>query len=135
MFKIEMNDTNRIKVQTRKFEYDYAVDGTLANPLEATYAALAACAGVYTLKAAKKLGKSTLGIEIHCKSVIKPENPSLPAKWLTEITFPEGWDDHEQSLILSAVKDCAVKELIQKGSQIEFVTQSKNIQQVTNPNL
>lgn len=135
MFKIEMNDTNRIKVQTRKFEYDYAVDGTLANPLEATYAALAACAGVYTLKAAKKLGKSTMGIEIHCKSVIKPENPTLPAKWLTEITFPDGWSDSEQSLILAAVKDCAVKELIQKGSQIEFVTQSKNMDQSTNPNL
>lgn len=135
MFKIEMNDTNKIKVKTRKFEYDYAVDGSLANPLEATYAALAACAGVYTLKAAKKLGKSTLGIEIHCKSVIKPENPTLPAKWLTEITFPEDWNESEQALILSAVKDCAVKELIQKGAQIEFVTQSKNMEQVTTSNL
>lgn len=125
MFKLEMSDSNQITVQTRKYTYNYSIDGSLANPLEATYAALAGCAGVYTLKAAKKMGKSAEGIQINCKSVIKPENPSLPTKWITEVTFPEGWNLEEKKIILSAIKNCAVKDLIQNGSNIDFVTEEK----------
>lgn len=123
MFKLEMKDSNQIQVQSRKHNYTYSIDGSLANPLEATYAALAGCAGVYTLKSAKKMGKSVEGIEIHCKSLVKPENPSLPAKWITDVTFPPGWSHEEKSEILAAIKNCAVKELIQKGQLIDFVTQ------------
>lgn len=126
MFKLEMKDSNQIQVQSRKYNYTYSIDGSLANPLEATYAALAGCAGVYTLKAAKKMNKSVEGIEIHCKSIVKPENPSIPAKWITEITFPNTWSEEEKSQILTAVKTCAVKELIQKGQQIDFVTQESH---------
>ncbi|MCB0368798.1 MAG: OsmC family protein [Bdellovibrionales bacterium] len=125
MFKVQIDDTNEIQVQTRKFNYKYAIDGSLANPLEATYAALAGCAGVYALKAARKLQKPATGIEIHCKSVVKPDNPGLPAKWVTEITFPDNWTDEEQSKILSSIKECAVKELLQHGQHIDFVTSSK----------
>ncbi|MBN8536835.1 MAG: hypothetical protein J0M15_07260 [Deltaproteobacteria bacterium] len=125
MFSIEMNDSNQIQVQSRKFQYTYSVDGTLANPLEATYAALSGCAGVYALKASRKIGKSTIGMKINCKSVVKPENPSLPAKWMTEVSFPQGWNQEEKSIVLSAIKECAVKELINKGHQIDFVTEEK----------
>ncbi|MBL7543275.1 MAG: OsmC family protein [Bdellovibrionaceae bacterium] len=125
MFKLEMTDSNQIVVQARKYTYNYSIDGSLANPLEATYAALAGCAGVYVLKAAKKLGKSVVGIQIQCKSVIKPENPNLAAKWITEVYFPQGWHSEEKANLLAAIKNCAVKELIQNGSHIDFITEEK----------
>lgn len=119
-----MSDQNQITVTSKKFNYVYSVDGSLPNPLEATFAALSGCAGVYTLKACKKLNKSAEGISIECKPIVKPDNPSFPTSWITEIHFPQGWEEHEKTTVNEAVKKCAVKELIQMGSQIQFVVNS-----------
>lgn len=115
-----MNDSSLIQVSSPKHSYTYSVNGQLPNPLEATYAALAACAGVYTLKAAKKIGKSAEGIKIQSRPVMSPASYVVPNKWITEVEFPKNWNELEQNLVLNAIKDCAVKELLLKGNQIEF---------------
>ncbi|GIL21262.1 MAG: hypothetical protein BroJett041_23760 [Candidatus Jettenia caeni] len=125
MFSLTLTDTQKIDVQSRKHTYNYAMDGSLPNPLEATYAALAACAGVYTHKAAKKLNKSVAGIQIECKSVVSSANPLIPAKWVTEITFTAEWNQEEKQAVIDSVAMCAVKELIAHGQSIEFVTVEK----------
>lgn len=121
MYTTTLNDTSFIDVKSRKHSFHYATDHSLANPLEAAYASLVGCAGVYTLKAAKKLAKSVEGIKIEGKLILKPENPSVPQKWITTVQFPEDWTVEEKIMILNEIKKCAVKELIQKGSQIEFL--------------
>lgn len=119
MYTVEINSPN-ISVKTKSHSYFYAVDGSLPNPLEATYAALAGCAGVYTLKACKKLGKSTDGIEISGRPTSRIDNPSTLSKWTTIIKFPEGWSNEERKYVIEAVEKCAVKELISSGHQIQF---------------
>ncbi|WP_415062601.1 OsmC family protein [Bdellovibrio sp.] len=122
MFGVEISSPN-IFVKSKNHSYTYAVDGSLPNPLEATYAALAGCAGVYALKVCKKLAKSPEGIKITCRPVNRADNPLTLSKWTTVIEFPEGWSEEEQNLVLAEVQKCAVKELISTGSQIQFVTE------------
>ena len=64
MYNTVVDSTPLIKVTSAKHEASYSVNGSLMNPLEAFYAALAACAAVYTKKACKELGISPEGIEV-----------------------------------------------------------------------
>lgn len=123
MYNLEMTDLHKIEVKTRKYTFNYATDGSKENPLEATYAALAGCAGVYTLKACKKLNVSPMGIKISGKPFLDKTNPSMLSKWITVVSFPEGWNDENKQVVLAEIQKCAVKELITHGPQVEFLTE------------
>lgn len=120
MYDIKLNDSDTIEVKTRKHNYFYSTNGSLPNPLEATYAALTGCAAVYLKKAATKMQKSVVGIEIKCRSLIQPQNPMIPTKWMTQINFTPDWSESERTQAIEMVGQCAVKELISKGYDIEF---------------
>lgn len=125
MYDIKLDDSEIIEVKTRKHQYQYATNGSLPNPLEATFAALAGCAAVYLKKAAHKMQKSVVGTDIKCRSIVHPHNPMLPAKWITHINFSETWNADERLQAVQLIEQCAVKELITKGYDIEFeITQS-----------
>ena len=122
MYQLSMNDSSQFDVHYKHHIVSYAVDGSLPNPLEATYAALAGCAGVYTRKACKSLGISAEGIAISCKPVVRQGNMLIPARFLTEVSFPERISAEQRQKILEEISHCAVKELIHDGAQIEFAT-------------
>lgn len=122
MYQVSMTDTSQIHVHYKNHVVSYGVDGSLPNPLEATYAALAGCAGVYTRKACKSLGISAEGIAISCKPVVRQGNMLIPARFLTEVSFPEHVTGEQRLRILDEISHCAVKQLIHDGAQIEFVT-------------
>ena len=122
MYQLSMTDGNQLHVQYKNHTVSYGVDGSLPNPLEATYAALTGCAGVYTRKACKTLGISAEGIEISCKPVVRQGNMLIPARFMTEVTFPERVNAEQREAILQEISRCAVKLLIHDGAQIEFVT-------------
>ena len=122
MYQLSMTDASQLHVHYKNHVVSYGVDGSLPNPLEATYAALAGCAGVYTRKACKSLGISAEGIEISCKPVVRQGNMLIPARFLTEVSFPEHITDEQRLRILDEISHCAVKQLIHDGAQIEFVT-------------
>ena len=123
MYRLELNDSNQIDVLYKKHTLSYGVDGSLPNPLEATYAALAGCAGVYSRKACKKFGISADGIEINCKPVVRNGNPLFLSRFITEVRFPERITPVQREDILEEIGHCAVKLLIHDGANIEFVTQ------------
>lgn len=123
MYNLEINDPTNIEVKSKKFTFHYAIDGSRENPLEATYAALAGCAGVYALKACKKRELSALGIKISGKPYLDKANPSMITKWVTEVQFPTGWKQEDKDFVLEQIQMCAVKEMITKGHQIEFETE------------
>lgn len=122
MYQLELDDGNQIRVRYKNHLVSYGLDGSLPNPLEATYAALAGCAGVYARKACKALGISAAGIEIDCKLVVRSGNPLMPARFVTEVSFPEHLASAQRQRILDEIAQCAVKQLIQGGANIEFVT-------------
>lgn len=122
MYQLTMTDSSQLHVRYKNHIVSYGVDGSLPNPLEATYAALAGCAGVYTRKACKALGISAAGIEISCKPVVRQGNMLIPARFVTEVSFPESITSEQRQRILDEISHCAVKELIHDGAQIEFVT-------------
>ena len=123
MYDLEITDGSKLQVHSKKHSFEYAIDGSKANPIEATYAALAACAGVYALKACKKLGLSPFGIKISGKPYMDKTNPLMISKWVTNISFPEGWNDENKSLVIDEIQKCAVKEMISKGFEIDFHTE------------
>lgn len=127
MFHINLNDSNCIEVKTKKHSYQYATDGHLPNPLEATYAALAGCAAVYLKKAALKFNKSTEGTTIMCRSVIHPSNPAVPTRWITQINFAPTWTEDEKNEAIRYVEQCAVKELIKNGHSIQFEVEADQV--------
>ena len=112
MYQLTLNDSNQIQVHYKNHCITYGVDGSLTNPLEATYAALAGCAGVYSRKACKTLGISTEGIEINCKPVVRTGNILIPSRFLTEVKFPERITTAQRQTILDEIGRCAV---IQNG--------------------
>ncbi len=120
MFNLVLDDTPRITVRHRDKTISFATDGSLLNPLEATYAALAACAGVYAGKACKELGISSEGIAIDLKPVVRPTHPSLPARISTVVSFPPRFTPEQRKAILASIEKCAVKELVRNGGTIEF---------------
>lgn len=122
MYQVSMTDASQIHVHYKNHVVSYGVDSSLPNPLEATYAALAGCAGVYTRKACKSLGISAEGITISCKPVVRQGNMLIPARFLTEVSFPARITGEQRLRILDEISHCAVKQLIHDGAQIEFVT-------------
>ena len=122
MYRLTLDDGNQIHVQYKNHRISYGLDGSLPNPLEATYAALAGCAGVYSRKACKSLGIASVGIEISCKPVVKTgENLLIPSRFVTEVKFPERVTTAQRQAILDEISRCAVKQLIHDGASIEFV--------------
>lgn len=121
MYKTYVDNSPLIKVSTGKFEADYALDGTLMNPLEAFYSALAACAAVYAKKACKGLGIAAEGIAINCIPYAGPSGPLTLAKFKTEVGFPDRFTAEQKQAILGEIAHCAVKKVVQDGPNIEFL--------------
>ena len=122
MYQLDLNDSPRIDVRYKTHTVSYGLDGSLPNPLEATYAALAGCAGVYARKACKKLAISAQGIWIDCKPVVRNGNQLIPARFVTDVRFPPSITAEQRLHILDEIQHCAVKELIHDGANIEFLT-------------
>ena len=120
MFKVMLESGPRIDVVGRKHTIAYANDGSLPNPLEATYAALAGCAGVYAKKACKELGIDDAGIGIELKVVAQPDKPLLPSRIVTHLQFPDRFTVDQKQSVLASVDRCAVKALMQSGEKINF---------------
>ena len=122
MYKLELNDGNQLHVHYKTHTVSYGLDNSLPNPLEATYAALAACAGVYARKACKAMDISAEEILINCKPVVRNSHSISPSRFVTEVRFPERIKQEQRQRILDEIGHCAVKELIKDGAKIEFVT-------------
>ncbi len=122
MYQLDLTDSNQIHVRYKTHSISYGLDGSLPNPLEATYAALAGCAGVYSRKACKTLGISAEGIAINCKPVVRNGTSTTPSRFITEVRFPERITPVQRQQILEEISHCAVKVLIHEGAGIEFVT-------------
>jgi len=121
MYTSLVDNTPHIKVNTAKFEANYSLNGSLMNPLEAFYAALAACAAVYAKKTCKSLGVPAAGIDIRCTPYAGPGGPLTLAKFKTEVSFPEQFTTEQKASILESIAHCAVKEVVQDGPTIEFL--------------
>ena len=120
MYKTLVDNSPLIKVSTGKFEADYALNGSLMNPLEAFYASLAACAAVYAKKSCKGLGIAAEGIDINCTPYAGPGGPLTLAKFKTEVRFPEEFTTDQKSVILDSITHCAVKDIVVAGAAIDF---------------
>ena len=55
MYQLSLDNSNQLNVRYKGHTITYGLDGSQPNPLEATYAAIAGCAGVYARKACKAL--------------------------------------------------------------------------------
>lgn len=130
MYSLELTGGALISVSHRKYVSTYSMDGSLPNPLEAFYAAVAACAGVYAHKACSKMAVDSSGIAISCKPFSQPGNPLLPKKIRTTVGFPERFSEDQRAAILEAVSHCAVKEIVKAGSSIDFEVDSEQLQLV-----
>ena len=122
MYQLALDDGNQLHVSYRNHTISYGMDGSLPNPLEAAYAALAGCAGVYSRKACKALNISAAGIEINCKPVVRSGHTLIPSRFVTEVSFPEHFTSAQRQHVLEEVGNCAVKRLIHEGGNVEFVT-------------
>lgn len=120
MYSVSVNDTPVITVAGSKHQVSYAVDGSLMNPLEAFYATLAGCAGVFAKKACKELGISAEGIQISCKPFAGPGGPLTLAKFKTSVTFPATFTPEQKSAVLDAITHCAVKTIVADGAAVDF---------------
>jgi uncharacterized OsmC-like protein len=125
MFNMTLEPGARIDVQARNHRYQYATDGSLPNPLESTYAALAGCAGVYAKKACRELAINDAGIAISLRVVGKAGRPLVPSRIVTTVAFPNHFDDAQQAAVLQSIEKCAVKALIQAGPDIEFAVENE----------
>ncbi|HSG21374.1 MAG TPA: OsmC family protein [Azonexus sp.] len=121
MYSTVVDNTPIIQVATGKHTATYALDGSQMNPLEAFYATLAACAAVYAKKSCKELGVLAEGIEIGCKPFAGKAGPLSLAKFKTEVRFPKHFTAEQKAAILEAITNCAVKEVVQDGPNIEFM--------------
>ncbi len=120
MYSVSVSSSPVIKVTSAKHEVSYAVDGSLMNPLEAFYATLAGCAAVFAKKACKELGVSPDGIEISCRPFAGAGGPMTLAKFKTEVKFPEQFSAEQKATVLDAITHCAVKKIVDSGSEISF---------------
>ena len=120
MYVVTVSSSPVIKVASNKHEVSYAVDGSLMNPLEAFYAALAGCAAVFAKKACKELGIAPDGIEIDCKPFAGPGGPLTLAKFKTEVKFPAQFSAEQKATVLDAITHCAVKQIVDAGPAISF---------------
>jgi uncharacterized OsmC-like protein len=120
MYSPVVDNSPLIKVTSSKHEANYAVNGSLMNPLEAFYASLAGCAAVYAKKACKELGIPAEGIEIGCKPFAGPGGPLTLSRFKTEVRFPAQFTAEQKSAVLNSIAHCAVKEIVIDGGDIEF---------------
>lgn len=120
MYSVNVDSSPIIQVNGGKHQVSYAINGTLMNPLEAFYATLAGCAGVFAKKACKELGISPDGIAISCKPFAGPGGPMTLSKFKTDVTFPAHIDASQKAAILEAISHCAVKDIVQNGQDIAF---------------
>src|SRR5574343_799744 len=120
MYNTVVDSPPLIKVTRAKHEANYSVNGPLMNPLEALYAALAACAAVYAKKACKELGISPEGIAIDCKPFSGPGGPLTLAKFRSEVRFPAHFTAEQKAKVLDSITYCAVKEIVKDGASIDF---------------
>lgn len=127
MFSLTLDDSAILNVQSRQHQFTYSVDGSLPNPLEAAYAAIAGCAGVYARKACLKLEMSPAEIAISLKPTARPGNPMLPAKITTEVRFPAHFTPEAREAVMASVLECPVKGLITHGNEIEFIFQASDL--------
>jgi uncharacterized OsmC-like protein len=121
MYKTILKAGPSIDISYRNFTFQYAINGEAPNPLEAMYASIAGCAGVYAKKSCKSLGISDEGISISVKPVAAPSHPLLPVKIVTTLDFPSHFTAEQRVEVLASISQCAVKELIAQGASIEFV--------------
>lgn len=124
MYDLTLDGSPVLNVKYRNHTLSYATNGSLPNPLEATYAALSGCAGVYALKACKSLGISAEGIAISVKPVVQAATSLIPTRVVTRVSFPERITAEQQAAILASIQKCAVKELMRQGAGIEFVAEA-----------
>ena len=103
MYKTVVDNTPLIKVNSSKYEVSYSLNGSLMNPLEAFYAALAACAAVYAKKSCKALGIAAEGIDIACTPYAGPGGPLTLAKFKTEVRFPAHFTVEQKASILESI--------------------------------
>lgn len=130
MYSLSLDNSNQINVRYKQHSIKYGLDGSLPNPLEATYAAIAGCAGVYARKACKSLGISAEGIGISLKPIVRTGNTLMPKRLVTEVYFPAEINPSQRQRILDEISHCAVKELIQEGASIEFVTSEPAVDKI-----
>jgi uncharacterized OsmC-like protein len=109
-----------ITVSGAKHQVDFAVDGSLMNPLEAFYAALAGCASVFAKKACKELGVPPEGIEIRCQPYAGAKGPMSLSRFRTDVTFPASFSAEQKSKVLDAIEQCAVKKIVEAGQDVSF---------------
>ena len=121
MYSTTVDNTPLIKVIGGKHEANYSLDGSLMNPLEAFYASLAACAAVFAKKTCKSLGIPAEGIDINCTPYAGPGGPLTLAKFKTEVRFPAHFTAEQKAEILDSIAQCAVKEVVKDGPNIEFL--------------
>jgi len=120
MYRAIIDQTPVIKVSAGKHEAVYAHDGSLMNPLEAFYAALAGCAAVFAKKACKARGVPAEGIEISCKPFAGPGGPLTLARFKTEVRFPAAFPAEHKEAVRQSIAACAVKEIVKDGAAIDF---------------
>lgn len=120
MYKTTLHDTPIITVSSRGDSVSYSINNTKMNPLEAFYASLAGCAGVYAKKACMSLGVSAEGIEINCIPKSGSSGLLSLSKFTTQIRFPEHFTEDQKSTIIDNVSHCAVKEVVLKGHEVDF---------------
>jgi uncharacterized OsmC-like protein len=121
MYKTTLKAGPVIDIYYRNFTFEYSTNGDQPNPLEAMYAAITGCAGVYAKKSCKSLGISDEGISISVKPIASPNNPLLPVRIVTALGFPSEFTPEQRAEVQASVSQCAVKELIAEGASIEFV--------------
>lgn len=126
MFTLTLDSGPAFEVQGRQHTYRYATDGSLPNPLEAAYATLAGCAGVYARKACRELGIDDAGIRIALRVVTRAAQALVPSRVVTTVEFPERFDAAQRAAVLASIGKCAVKALIEQGASIEFAVQEAN---------
>ncbi len=120
MYSVSVSKSPVITVSSNKHQANYAVDGSLMNPLEALYASLASCAAVFAKKACKELGISPEGIRIDCTPFAGPGGPLTLSKFKTVVNCPEEFTAEQKAAILDAITHCAVKKIIETGPEVGF---------------
>jgi len=127
MFDLVLDGSPRIEVASQRHRYAFATDGSLPNPLESTYAALAGCAGVYARKACRELGVDEAGIAISTRVIASAARPLMPERIVTIVNFPARFDDSQRAAVRAAIGRCAVKALLAEGARIEFVVEEATL--------
>ena len=120
MYQVEVDEGAAIRVQARAKSMAFATDRSAMNPLEAFYAALAGCAAVYVKKACRELGLPARGIRIRCRPHAGRAGALSLERFETTLSFPPEFPAEHRQAVLDAVSHCAVKEVVQQGSAVEF---------------